>query len=93
MFLLWEYRRYLNVFTIVSRVRKEAKYTLMLGFLFVTDQRVVDTELDRLPQPFTFRTDPPPHDRTGPRHSRVNHMTGSAAPGTDLDRRLISRQI
>ena len=69
MFLLWEYRRYLNVFTILSRVRKEAKYTLMLDFLFVTDQRVVDTELDRLPQPFTVGTYPTPHDRTGARHA------------------------
>ena len=69
MFLLWKYRKYLNVFTITSRVRNEAKYTSMLDFLFVTDQRVVCSELDRLPQPFTFRTDPPPHDRTGARHS------------------------
>ena len=49
MFLLWKYRKYLNVFTITSHVRTEAKYALMLDFLFVTDQRVVDTELDRLP--------------------------------------------
>ena len=69
MFLLWKYRKYLNVFTITSRVRKEAKYALMLDFLFVTDQRVVDTELDRLPQPFTVRTYPPSHDRTGTRHA------------------------
>lgn len=69
MFLLWKYRKYLNVFTITSRVRKEAKYALMLAFLFVTDQRVVDTELDRLPQPFTVGTDPPSHDRPGARHA------------------------